>query len=742
MTSEGRPAAPGRFGTFQGVFTPSILTILGVIMFLRAGYVTGQAGIGGALLILFIAEVIVVLTALSIAAIATNTPVGGGGAYFMISRTLGPQLGGAIGLTLYLAQAVSVPLYLVGFSQALIQTFPALAPWLAPVALSITTAVFVLNYVGAGWALRAQYAVMAVLGLAIVSLLGGSAIRFDQARFAANWGPGYAAQNLNLWTMFAVFFPAVTGILAGVNMSGDLKDPAKALVRGTLSAIAVGFVVYGLEIILCGGAQNRDDLIYRPYHTLLDHALWGTAFLVVGGVLAATLSSGIGSMLGAPRILQALGSDSVIPGLGFFGRGHGINNEPRRALWLTVFIAVTVAVFATRGESLDAFDTLASITTMFFLATYGMINLAAFVEAFGGNPSFRPRFRVLHWSAPLAGAMACVWVMFMIDAVTAAVATGCIAALHAVISQHSMAATFGDARRGFLYGLTSRNLRQLARLGVDRRNWRPALLVLSGNPQSRLSLAQYAAWLEAGRGMITLAHVMEGSLQACADGRSHQIRELTLEVRSRHPNVFPEVIVAQHPDTSLLTVMQAHSIGPLKPNTLLLGWPPRGTRAPLVGELLRAAGTLGMSALCLVDRGLPSSQKASSRIDVWWRGQKNGSLMVILAYLLTRNPAWRNARIRVLRLVEEADGAPQAQEELHALVRGGRIDADLQVAKADGPVEAALRRYSADADVVFLGFGIPRQGADSAFYDRFNRMLDGLPTTILTCSNGDADLLA
>ena len=292
---------PNQLGTFGGVFTPSILTILGVIMFMRAGFVVGQAGIWHALLILCLAQIITALTALSISAVSTNTPVAGGGAYFLISRALGPEFGGAIGLALFFAQAISVPFYVLGFTEALVRTFPDLANNFRTIALITTAILFCICYVGAKWAVKTQYVIMIILGLSIVAFMGGAIVHFQRDVFLENWSCSYRGPSMSFWVVFALYFPAVTGIMAGVNMSGDLKNPARSIPLGTLAAVAVGFVIYGMQILLGGGAQSRDQLLDASFETFRNQALFGAGFLVVAGVFAATLSSALGSFLGAPR---------------------------------------------------------------------------------------------------------------------------------------------------------------------------------------------------------------------------------------------------------------------------------------------------------------------------------------------------------------------------------------------------------------------------------------------------------
>ena len=349
---QSRSGGGHRFGTFGGVFTPSILTILGAIMFLRAGFVVGEAGVLRAVVILVMSTAITYLTSLSIGAVSTNMQVRGGGAYFLISRVLGPEFGGAIGIVLFVAQALSVPFYILGFAEALAASVPALAPYFTLVALTAALLLFGVAYVGAGWSIRVQYVIMAVLGLSIVAFMGGALSLYDPATFSANLGTGYTqiagasgatAQSYTFWSVFAIYFPAVTGILAGVNMSGDLKDAARSIPKGTLAAISVGLVIYLVQILILGGAFDRGELIARPFEILRDNALWGTGILVVAGVFAATLSSALGSYLGAPRILQAVARDKLLRPLQAFARGSAQGDEPRPALVLTGLITGLLA---------------------------------------------------------------------------------------------------------------------------------------------------------------------------------------------------------------------------------------------------------------------------------------------------------------------------------------------------------------------------------------------------------------
>lgn len=739
----GRAEGRHQFGTFGGVFTPSILTIFGVIMFLRTGWVVGEAGVGQALVILCLAEAIVLCTAISMAAVATNTPVRGGGAYFLISRALGPHFGGAIGLALFLAQAVSVPFYVIGFSQAVVRAFPAVQPLFVPLAIGTTVLLFALTYLGADTAIRAQYVVMAVLGAAIVAVLGGAIGGFSRQTLAANWSAGFSSRDISFWPVFAVYFPAVTGILAGVNMSGDLKDPARSLVRGTMAAIAVGFAVYLAEIVLCGGSQSRAELIEQPYETLLRNALFGASGVIVAGVMAATLSSAIGSFLGAPRVLQAVARDRVLPGLGFFARGSRSGDEPRRATVLALFLALAVTWFAADPSSYRAFDLIAAIVTMFFLATYGMINLAAFVESFGANPSFRPRFRFFHWSASLAGAIACGSIMVVIDLLAAVLALLVVAGLYALIHRRQFHGGFSDARRGFFFSLIRRCLQALDSMPPDPRNWRPNVLVLSGDPSMRASLIRFGGWLGTGRGLMTAAEIIPGT--ELHDGMLRRrasleaIRRVLVDERIA---AFPEALLTTSLDEGIRMLLQAHSIGPIKPNTVLLGWPRQAERVQPFMQHLRTIAQQGKSIVCVVEKKRDVPMAAADRIEVWWEASESGSLLLLLAHLLTENWAWKRSDVTVVKAVARDADREGAARELQAILAAGRFDFGIEVRATAGPPAVARNEGALPPRLLMLGFQPPDDAGALAFHRTMDALASCVPTLMLVSSGGDVDMLA
>lgn len=734
-----KKATANRLGTFGGVFTPSILTILGVIMFMRAGYAIGEAGIFQAMLMLLLAKSITTLTSLSISAVSTNTPVMGGGAYFLISRSLGPELGGAIGVALFCAQAVSVPFYILGFTEALVRSFPHLAQHFQIIALTAVTCLLIIAWVGAGWAIKTQYVIMVILGLSILSFLGGAALNFNTENLVLNWTANAALPGISFWAVFAIYFPAVTGIMAGVNMSGDLADPGRSIPRGTLAAVGVGFLVYFVQMLICGGAQTRNELLTASFETLCRQALFGTGPLVVAGVFAATLSSAIGSLLGAPRVLQAVARDNVLPPLKPFAKGAVKGDEPHRALTMTFGITIAVIFWAGPDTQGGAFNILATVVTMFFLYTYGLVNLAAFVECVAGNPSYRPRFRYCHWLTSLLGAAGCAWVALLIDAGSAVLAAVILGALYLFLRRKVLNVRFGDARWGFLYSRLRSNLLALSRQTVHPKNWRPTILVLTGNPETRLTMTRYALWFGEARGLVVLARILVGDLTNISHLREAAVEQLSGFLRENDFDALPAVMVSQNLDEGVRALIQGQALGALQPNTVIMGWSSDMSRSAAFVTHLKSILLLGRSIILVKDRGLPEAE-GRKRIDIWWRGKQNGSLMVLLGHLLTLNWEWVGAEIRLIRLIRNEAGRKPATDALNALVEAARVRATVCILASEAPFRDVLHMNSRDASLVMLGVQLPEVSDSERFQTETEQTLEGLPTTLLISSSGEADL--
>ncbi|MDD6337922.1 MAG: hypothetical protein PUC15_06010 [Lentisphaeria bacterium] len=751
MKSEPDATVPGQgyhFKTFSGVFLPSILTILGVVMFMRLGTIVGELGVFGAFGILLFAESIAVATGLSISAISTNTPVRSGGPYFLISRSLGPGFGASIGLTYYVSQSLSVPFYVIGFTEAFVTVFPSFsgaALWVGLVPLSI---LFGIAMIGADWAIRTQFAIMMILALSIVAIAGGaigSGPELGRLQSALCAIGGREINILVLATSFAVFFPAVTGFLAGVNMSGDLENARKSIPRGTMLAIGVGFLIYVSEILLFASAWDRNLLIENTYGTLVKSAVFHTGFLVFAGMAAATLSSALGTLIGAPRILQAFAADGIFKPLNCFAKGRGQTNDPILAMCLTLVISVGILFWGSRqsggGTALNA---VAELVTMFTLFTYAIINIAAAVEHFAANPSFRPKFRFFHWMVGCYGAIACFVAAVFINALLLLVAFAVVGTLFLIAKRKSLASTFGDARRGYYFERIRRTLIQLASMPSDAKNWRPQILILAGPDKKHLPLIEYGSLLNNGRGIMSVARFLAaGNDRAEAEQRRRQEEEQlrTLSRESGTP-FFPVVVATEDDvdfDSALNIFLQSHSLGPLAPNIVLSGWPVKKERVEAFFQRLLTIRTLRMNALLLINPERAAADPGSGPIDIWWRGRRNGSLMLILAHLLTCNRQWHKTPIRLLRLASPEDRV-DAESELSRLAEDSRIEVQHIVLSQESNFDSAFRAYSSRASLIFLGFIPPRREEFQSFYERITSQLEGMPATFLAASAGDTDL--
>lgn len=707
-----------KLNTFLGVFTPSILTIFGVILYLRIGWVVGNTGLLPALAIIGLSNIISLITALSVSAVSTNMPVGVGGAYYIVSRSLGFEIGGAIGIPLYLSQALSVTLYSFGFAESLNILFPSLPVQIA--AVIVVVIVTLISLKGAELTLKTQIPVMVLIALSLISLFAGA--NYD-GREAVLWGE--YSKGIDFWMVFAVFFPAVTGILAGVSMSGDLKNPKKSIPLGTLAAVVTGFIVYvSVPIVL---AYSVDGSVLRE-----DSLVWTKVafvpFLVLLGLWGAIFSSAIGSILAAPRTLQALANDRVVPS--FFSRYQLKSGESIPAIVLSASIALAAVL-------LGDLNAVAPFVTIFFLTTYGMINLVAGLEKLAADPYYRPSITIPSFVS-LAGAFACFWVMFLMNKTACFLAIGVEVAVWALLRRREMRATWGDMRRGLWLSLARYSLINLSELPANPRNWRPHILLFAGDVEKRINLVRFASWLNHDRGILTVCNLIEGCIDDEADkiieheaaiDRSLDIRELV---------AFSAVNVVEHFEEGIINIAQTHGIAGLTSNTLMFGWSNHLERVASYMRIMRRVSNVEKSVI-IADISDLDIAKKNKRIDIWWRGkQHNGDMMLLLAYLLSLNSQWRRSKITIKSIVSSELSAQEMKKNLGILLPSTRIPAETKVIIRDRerPIEEMMKEESADADVVFLGLMVPESGQEIEYAKRLMEMVKGLTSVVFVRNSG------
>ncbi len=734
-------APQGQMGTFAGVFTPSILTILGLILFLRLGFIVGTTGLAETLLIIVLAHSISILTSISLAAIATNLKIRGGGVYYIISRTLGLPFGGAIGVVLFGAQAISVGFYCVGFAEGLTTLLghghdTLLNQAVAGAAVIVLCAV---AWLGADLATRLQYVVMALLVLALVAFATGAVSSWSGETLAANFDP---PQWGGFWIAFAIFFPAVTGFTQGVNMSGDLRDAGTSIPRGTAAAVALSFVIYIAVAILCAAAIPRSELI-DDYSVMKSVAAY--APLVDAGIISATLSSALASFLGAPRILQSLARDRIFPFLLPFAEGAGPDNNPRRGVILTGVIAVAVV-------ALGNLNLIASIVTMFFVVTYGLLNYATYFEARAKSPSFRPTLRWYHAKISLLGWLSAMGVMLAIDLVSGILAIAIIFAIYQYLQRNASAARWADGQRSYHLQVVREHLLAANARIEHPRDWRPQILAFSNDAARRTRLLTFADWIEGHSGLTTVVRILEGSGRHMRRAREEAEEALAKELKAKGFDAFPLVVHGPDLAVAVQTVVQAAGIGPLRANTALVNWVEQTAgmgqkeRRRRFGRNLHAAFLLGCN-IVLLDSGetewnaLMERDSEPRTIDVWWQDNRSGQLSLVLAYLLTRNDFWRNARIRVLTLVEQDLVAP-TRERIGRTLADVRIRAEVEVLPSGPGNIALITETSRNASIVFLMFQLRQETFVDAFGNDLDALLPGLPVLAMIMAAEDIDLSA
>ena len=733
-----------KLGMFPGVFTPSILTILGIILFLRMGFTVGHAGLGKILILVALASLVSILTTTSLSAIATNIHVKGGGAYYLIARTLGVQFGGAIGLVLFLAQSVSIAFYCIGFGEALMNIIPSVS-YLSPQKIAFISVVFLffLAWLGADWATKFQYIVMGLLIFALASFFIGGVMKWDYGQMVQNFAaPNFVTpgKGLPFWVLFAIFFPAVTGFTQGVNMSGDLKEPGRAIPLGTFLAVGISTIIYFLAAIVFAGSMPNLELI-ADYDAMKKVSL--VPWLITAGVIAATLSSAMASFLGSPRILQSIAKDKIFTVLNPFAKGVGITDNPRRGILLSGLIAViTIA--------LGQLNLIAQVVSMFFLISYALINYATFYESRAASPSFRPRFRWFNPWLSLAGFIICAGAILAIDIQSGIMAICVLVAIYQYLRQRSGTARWADSRRSNYLQQAKKNLQAAAKEPEHDRDWRPIILAFTNDSKRLKSILEFSQWLEGGSGMTAAIRMIKGEGLKIKARKEKMYHELSAHINDINSNAYPLVVSVPAITRSLPVIIQSFGLGPIKANTALINWMDElGKGLSGVGEFdyaksLRTGNREGLNLVVFHADGnrwdrILNRKKNKQTIDVWWENDATSRLMLLLAYLMTRHDIWSKAVIRVLSSESEEE-SENSDNALQKLLEDIRIDAKAVIV-SDKSVDTIIE-MSSKASFVFLPCRIRENHLRDAQGGSLLKLLPYLPMTALVMAAQDIDLEA
>lgn len=713
------------FGTFQGVFTPSILTIIGVVMYLRFGWMLGHVGLTTSLFIVTIGSTITFLTGLSISALATNMRMKGGGAYFILSRSLGLETGAAIGLPLAISQAIGVSFYVAGFAEALVNSgLPVVSTWdMRIVGLITLTALALLSTLSADLALKSQYFIMAAIFASLVSFFLGKT-----PENLASLTPQVPPTPIGFWPVFAVFFPAVTGILSGVGMSGDLKNPSKSIPIGTIASVLVGYIIY-MSVPIALKHFVSDPAILMTDTMILAKCARFPALILIG-VWAATLSSAVGSFLCAPRVLQALSRDRLIPS--FFGTGFGTTDDPRISAGCC-FALAGICIW------LGDINIIAPMLTLFNLSTYGLLNLSAGLEEALSNPSWRPTFRVKSWLS-LIGFVGCIAAMFMISPGWTFVVIICEGAIYAYTKHKALRAQWGDMRTGLLMAMARYVSMRLSQdKNHQERNWRPNFLVLTHLPISGKRSLQIVRDVAGGRSFVTIASILPEEITEALqiDG----LRDAILRESDKiELNAMIKLVSNNDVWAGLSSLVKNYGFGPFTPNTIVLGHPEKQhltQYAMLIRQL-----SLSQRNILIIDNDNDSIIPHGT-IDIWWRGKhSNGTFMLAIAFLLERTDFWRKFTLRVNMIVANRE-TERADEQLAEFLANARITAETRITESTEHFTKVIEENSSDAALTFIGLRRPSSNeTDSAYGSYLHSLKSSLhkvPFPIFVLANENVD---
>ncbi|KAI1892441.1 hypothetical protein AGOR_G00133380 [Albula goreensis] len=802
-----KPVEAPQMGTLMGVYLPCLQNIFGVILFLRMTWVVGVGGVMGSFIIVFMCCSTTMLTAISMSAIATNGVVPAGGSYYMISRSLGPEFGGAVGICFYLGTTFAGAMYILGcieilliyiVPQAAIFKLEGLEGPDAEAALlnnmrvygtCVLTFMAVVVFVGVKYVNKLALVFLACVICSILAVYAGviktafdppdfpicilgnrtlvtkgfdvcaKVIERDNGTvttklwrmfcdseflnatcddyFANNnvsqvqgipgVTSGILAENLfgyymekgvilekrglpavqdpdepitnsnryvisDMTTFFTllvgIYFPSVTGIMAGSNRSGDLKDAQKSIPIGTIMAITTTSLVYMSSVILFGacieGVVLRDKFGEGVNGNLVIGTLaWPSPWVIVIGSFFSTCGAGLQSLTGAPRLMQAISRDGIVPFLRVFGHGKA-NGEPTWALLLTACICEI-------GILIASLDAVAPILSMFFLMCYMFVNLACALQTLLRTPNWRPRFKFYHWALSFLGMSLCLSLMFICSWYYAIVAMVIASCIYKYIEFRGAEKEWGDGIRGISLSAARFALMRLEEGPPHTKNWRPQLLVLvSVDREQNVEqprLFSLTNQLKAGKGLTIVGTSLEGTFLNNHPQAQRAEQSLKKLMETEKVKGFCQVVISSNIRDATSHLIQTGGLGGLRHNTVLVSWP-RNWKQAKDHQALRnfievVRETTAAHLALLVPKNISAYPSNGERfteghIDVWWIVHDGGMLM-LLPFLLRQHKVWRKCKMRIFTVAQMDDNSIQMKKDLTTFLYHLRIDAQVEV---------------------------------------------------------------
>ena len=714
-----------KFGTFAGVFTPSILTILGVILYMRLGWVVGNAGLIGAIIVIILAHLIAVSTGLSVSSVATDKKIGAGGIYYVLSRSMGIPIGGSIGIALFIGTAFSIALYLVGFSESFNAYF-GFGMTINDIRLTGTlalVAITVLALISTSVALRAQFFILAAIIISLASIFfGTTALEPETVNLFATEG------SASLEVVFAIFFPAVTGFTAGIAMSGDLKDPKRSIPIGTLSAIGVGLIVYlGLAIFI--SLHINSEILKTDHNILMKIAMFAPA--VVAGIWGATLSSAIGGILGGPRILQAMSIDQVTPKI--FGKGKGMNNEPVNALFL-------VFILAEAGILIGELDVIARVVSMFYLTAYGFINISYFLESWA-NPDFQPSFKIKSWIG-LLGFIACFGVMFKLDIIAMLGALAVIGGLYFGLQRKEVHLQSNDVWRSVWENVVNKGLKKIDAKVDENSNWNPNIILFSGQSEHQSYLLDLCKTVSGRTGIVTNFKLI------VVKENFKPLRKTEQIIRSdtfRELGIFARQIKVDNIYQGIINIATTFGFSGVEPNTIMMGWPKGLESSKEYSKMTETLLYLDYNLLYL-DFDREAKFGSYRTVDLWWRetDSKNAEMMLNIARFIIASPKWNNTIMRVLFVNNNNVDINIIHSKISNLVEDLRVNIEIKIinnAVEQKPFYDLIKEQSESTDLTLVGIPNYKIEKQAEFVIKTNDLFETIGSTLLVKAANNFNVL-
>jgi amino acid transporter len=697
-----------KFGTAPVFFT-AISTILGAILFLRFGFAVGTLGFWGVILIILLGHLVTVPTALAISELATNKRVQGGGEYFIISRSFGLNIGSTIGITLFFSQAISVAFYVIAFTESfeflfnwVLQQFNFILPrQVISIPMMALLAVLILKK-GASIGIKMLYFVVAILFISLILFFLG------KTSYSANTSFSFSnfefRNGSSFFMIFAIIFPAFTGMTAGVGLSGDLAKPSKSIPLGTSLATFAGMIVYFFVVYKLAISASPDEMLENQL-VMANIAIAGIAIIPLG-LAASTFSSAIGSILVAPRTLQALARDYSFPSRKLnIWLSRDKTGNPLNATLVSVIIAF---IFVVIGDV----NAVAEIISMFFMVTYGAICLISFLNHFGSSPSYRPSFKS-KWYISLTGFVVAVWVMFKINSLYAISAFIVMTVLYIYISyKNKNEKGFQSIFANTLFQL-NRQLHiyvQMQQNKNTKQEWRPSVLGISHDTFERFDMVQLLNWISYKYGFGTYLHLIEGYYSKASNQEAEeQIAKIKMMFTGIEKHVYIDSLISPSYTSAIAQSIQLPGISGMENNMVMLDYDKKtGKNLNHIIDNIALIRSGNFDICILGSANQPFDPKRG--IHIWIRSADydNANLMILMSFIILGHPYWKHSEIKIFNICEQQN-IEKTKEKLDKMVINGRLpihekNITIMPLQEDVSSKTIINKHSASAALTIIGF--------------------------------------